>query len=571
MVVLYDEDLRVVHGNLAALAYYREASGSAATDTAALVGLDYRRLMGEARSRASLPHLRAALGGRTSQVETLMTEQHGGTPRMALRLGWAVPARLGPGRPGVLALAVALGSWARGDAVPADGVVQARNERRRLVDDLDHRVLTRLDHVMALAASMETAPGDRPDEQVWTERADLLLDHVDAAIAAMREIVKRVVEASRRAHDPHGGELLRVHSVQGRTPVVPARAREAALSDPTPRHQAPDPSALASCLRAMPAIVAVFDAAECNVYANDRSLAFLGCRTAEEAHGRSLADLIGPELYAANRRLVQRALAGESQSFPREVVDAGGSVRHLAVQYVPFGVAPDSGLLVFAVDVTEQMTAEERITRGVSAEEAEDRERTARRLHDDVIQRLFVAGLRLGTALALEDPVRGLEVVAEGVQEVRAAQVELVRAIEHLADAVEPSDVRAELARAVDEAIARHGFPVSLVYVGLLRSLPGPVMNDLLAVVREALQNAARHGHARHAEVTVEVRDDVLQVRVEDDGSGIAPSADRGEGMATLMARAARAGGGVTWSAGSEGGTVVTWWAALGAGLRRLP
>ena len=65
----------------------------------------------------------------------------------------------------------------------------------------------------------------------------------------------------------------------------------------------------------------------------------------------------------------------------------------------------------------------------------------------------------------------------------------------------------------------------------------------MLAALREALSNAARHADASQVDVTVEVdRGGMLAVRVTDNGTGI-PAEGRRSGLRNLERRAEKLGG----------------------------
>ena len=66
----------------------------------------------------------------------------------------------------------------------------------------------------------------------------------------------------------------------------------------------------------------------------------------------------------------------------------------------------------------------------------------------------------------------------------------------------------------------------------------------LIAVLREALSNAARHAHATRVEVSVIAGADLL-LRVADDGAGISETGRR-SGLADMDSRARRLGGSTT-------------------------
>jgi signal transduction histidine kinase len=81
----------------------------------------------------------------------------------------------------------------------------------------------------------------------------------------------------------------------------------------------------------------------------------------------------------------------------------------------------------------------------------------------------------------------------------------------------------------------------------------------IVAVVREALANVARHAHAGAASVTVSAGNDIVLV-IEDDGVGSAVfEREGGHGVANLRERARVLGGTASITAASPKGTRVEW------------
>ncbi len=99
-------------------------------------------------------------------------------------------------------------------------------------------------------------------------------------------------------------------------------------------------------------------------------------------------------------------------------------------------------------------------------------------------------------------------------------------------------------------------------------AVPPPIEDDILAVVRESLTNARRHGGAEHAEVLLRVDADCT-IRVADDGTGIADVdaafAAGGNGLANLRARATSLGGTFAIAPGPRRGAVAEWRVPLDA------
>ncbi|KRD77005.1 7TM diverse intracellular signaling domain-containing protein [Lysobacter sp. Root983] len=88
------------------------------------------------------------------------------------------------------------------------------------------------------------------------------------------------------------------------------------------------------------------------------------------------------------------------------------------------------------------------------------------------------------------------------------------------------------------------------IELGSARSL------DLLRLLQEALTNVFKHSRARRVEVQLRRVDDRLQLRIDDDGEGIASApkaADGGAGVASMRLRAQRLGGELRIESGPHG------------------
>ncbi len=195
----------------------------------------------------------------------------------------------------------------------------------------------------------------------------------------------------------------------------------------------------------------------------------------------------------------------------------------------------------------------------------QDRDRIARDLHDLVIQRLFAVGLGLqGITRLVESPAVGGrigEAVADIDQTIRDIR-RTIFSLQEVPDVDGGVSLRTQLLRAVQEPVEAFGFEPRLSLDGPLDSLvPDELRPDLLACVREALANVARHARARnvHVEVSVDPRGQLLRLTVRDDGTGLPENPPAGSGMRNMRARAERWGGQCAVSPRPEGGTQVSW------------
>ena len=192
-----------------------------------------------------------------------------------------------------------------------------------------------------------------------------------------------------------------------------------------------------------------------------------------------------------------------------------------------------------------------------------DRERIARDLHDIVIQRLFATGLQLQGVAAMT----GDGPVAERLDRSVADLDDTIKAIRgtifELQDRSGDS-LRAGIRGLVKEYVPVLGFTPVVRTSGPLDTVVPPALGaQLLAVLREAVSNVARHALADGAEVDVTVTGDRLELRVADDGVGL-PAAISESGLRNARRRAADLGGTLSVAPVGDRGTVLVWRVPLG-------
>ncbi|WP_374992911.1 GAF domain-containing sensor histidine kinase [Streptomyces lydicus] len=193
-----------------------------------------------------------------------------------------------------------------------------------------------------------------------------------------------------------------------------------------------------------------------------------------------------------------------------------------------------------------------------------DRDRIARDLHDQVIQRLFADGLTLQTVLG---HVRDQPTASERVQRVvddLDDTIKIIRAtifaLQHRDRQERSGGLRAQLLTLTDEATQVLGFAPALRMTGLLdTAVPATHAGHLLAVLREALANTTRHAGATTVEITAEASDRTLRLTVADNGGGIDPAETRRSGLANLRSRAEELDGTFRIARRDPSGTLLEW------------
>lgn len=194
----------------------------------------------------------------------------------------------------------------------------------------------------------------------------------------------------------------------------------------------------------------------------------------------------------------------------------------------------------------------------------QDRERIARDLHDLVVQRLFGVCLSLEGARnraqrgdVAERIGQSIDELDDTIRQIRST----IFALQAQGAARTGSPLRHRIIQEVDAARQVLGFSAALRMEGLIDTdVPPAVAENVIAVLREALANVARHAQARRVEVDVAVSDLVV-IEIVDDGLG-PPASLRRSGLANLARRAEQFGGGLRVEPVHQGGS------GLGTGTR---
>ncbi|MBG0561045.1 GAF domain-containing sensor histidine kinase [Actinoplanes aureus] len=292
------------------------------------------------------------------------------------------------------------------------------------------------------------------------------------------------------------------------------------------------------------------------------------------------ADLAGRVLPADTRTFGQESyrLVGDLRAaaeWPGEVPAGPALVAPLAGTDLPQGVlivsgpasTDDAALLASfagqaALALERARAQEERELLAV----LEDRERIARDLHDVVIQRLFATGMQLqGAVTSAGARPEVVKRINAAVDDLDATIRDIRRSIFELRAPV-GATLRTELRDTCDAALDTLGFRPTLETSGPVESaVPDDIVPELIAVLREALSNVARHARARSVRVSVRVTGDDVILQVEDDGIGIDPALARG-GVVNMGERATDLGGAFEAVRRPDGtGTLVTWRVPLGS------
>ena len=272
------------------------------------------------------------------------------------------------------------------------------------------------------------------------------------------------------------------------------------------------------------------------VAANEALSTLIGTQSTLAA--MSISDLFGEQgarqLTAAAQTAGQLRLTLKRKDGSTAIVDAACT---------SLGDAKDSRVQAVLRDVTEQEQTHQALrayVRDVTNAQEEERTRIARELHDDTAQSLVLL-------------CRGLDVARSGAEdgkldEMRGLADSILEGVRRFSRDLRPSilddlGLLPAIEWVAGEASERGVVKASVDVVGEPRRLSAEAELVLFRIAQEALRNAEKHAGDCNARITIEFRDEDVQLSATDDGSGFAYAETRSarEGKLGLLGMRERA------------------------------
>ena len=214
------------------------------------------------------------------------------------------------------------------------------------------------------------------------------------------------------------------------------------------------------------------------------------------------------------------------------------------------------------------------ISRLVDAQEQE-RRRIAADVHDDAVQVMSAALMRLGLlAQHMSDPEQ--LALAAKLQSTISLSIERLRHLlfELSPPALERGGLMAALKTLVEEFQRDFGIVTELR--GGLTVDPDPAAGLVIyRIVQEAFTNVHKHAHAERASLTVRDADGGVLVRIEDNGRGFDPAESRPDslkhiGLGSMRERAELSGGWWKLTSAPATGTRIEFWIPVESARRQM-
>lgn len=294
--------------------------------------------------------------------------------------------------------------------------------------------------------------------------------------------------------------------------------------------------------------------------------------SAEEVVGRSVALLVPPNLPDDLPGIVERLRSGEEvEQYETQRIRKDGVVLDVVLKISAMRSVDGQvvGTSSMARDVTRfkaqaELERERALLAHLVGAGEEERGRIAAAIHDDSIQAITAAGMRLQILRrGLDDPEQ-LQLLDELEKTIQLS----ISRLRHLLFELHPPALDTDglsaalelyLLETQSEGATKHQLEDNLSV-----QPPVQVRTILYRIVQEVLANVRTHAQAQNVTVTLDQRDHGYRVRVTDDGIGFVPEELKPVaghlGLSAMKERASLAGG---WlrieSAPGEGTTVEVW------------
>jgi PAS domain S-box-containing protein len=181
------------------------------------------------------------------------------------------------------------------------------------------------------------------------------------------------------------------------------------------------------------------------------------------------------------------------------------------------------GVFAAARDVTQLRKIEEELhalSRQIVTAQENERRAIARELHDEIGQSLTALKIMLSQAVRLSDEKR-----ENSLKEAHSLASELLQQVREMSLKLRPSmlddlGLLPTLIWYFDRITSQTGIKINFEHDGLQVVLPPEVNTTVYRIIQEALTNVIRHAGVREAGVNIFFYNDVLFIKIEDNGLG---------------------------------------------------
>ncbi len=320
------------------------------------------------------------------------------------------------------------------------------------------------------------------------------------------------------------------------------------------------------------------------VFANPAAVRLFRADGPEQLMGVRVMDLVHPDFVRIAQERVRAVEQGQTVPLLEErLLRLDGSAFDVEVVGMPLEIDGGRAVQVVVRDISERKRAEEELRDAhrrlqqidkerqnllahlVRAQE-EERARIASDIHDDSLQKITAATMRLDMLKVDRPELAGDERFSKAEEAIR----QTIDSMRHLMFELRPyvldrDGLRAALRLNVEEESKREGSPSYHLDSRLQTEPPQETRIILYRIVQEALTNIRKHARATRVDITLQESEGGFSVEVRDDGVGFESQAnDRSPqghiGLTSMRERAELAGGRFRIASVPGHGTTVEVW-----------
>ncbi len=260
--------------------------------------------------------------------------------------------------------------------------------------------------------------------------------------------------------------------------------------------------------------------------------------------GKNIRDVLPRDLAERFAEVCWKVAKIDEPQVMEYELTVGGRRRDSEARIVRAG---NNTVLVLVRDITERKHAEKELRRNseqirelasklLTAQE-EERNRIARELHDDVLQRVAALSIYLGNLKrSVPEPQDRIVQELANLQRLTTTLADDIRALSHqLHPAVfKDSGVLPALRSFTTQFSRLEGVEVNLSIPNRHDQISQGVGTCIYRVVQESLRNIEKHSGAKRADVTLAIENDEVRLTVSDNGRGFDVQSARGKGLGII-------------------------------------
>jgi len=246
---------------------------------------------------------------------------------------------------------------------------------------------------------------------------------------------------------------------------------------------------------------------------------------------------------------ISRRRQGVTENIDKQFITKGGKLIWTSMSANPiFGKQGEyKGALAMISDISEKVKLQEQlmseqinkqreIVKAVMIAQEKERNHLGQELHDNVNQILAATKLHLTAAGQKNAPLKKsieypLELIDTAMEEIRSLCRIMVTPVKNI-------DLKELVQRLIDDLGQNSGIKTVFTYSLINESLPDDLKLNIYRIIQEQTNNILKYAEAKNVNISIEGKDNIINLFVEDDGKGFDIGCQRkGTGISNMINR----------------------------------